>query len=171
MKAGYASFIVLALLVCGGAKAAGLPDWLLGRWMVTRVYQESPETAHYLVPGAEPAIWVGGKTMTVEADRLSLAGEVCTDLAVRAKRDTIRHLVKSRLAGEPEVFGLVPRPGWIPYLDINCGKSLTEDGNQLDDRGINYIDWIIIPDGHDKIDLMFIGYCYVELRRMEKQTS
>jgi hypothetical protein len=87
------------------------------------------------------------------------------------KRDTIRHLVKSRLAGKPAVFGLTPRPGRLPYLDLNCGRSLTEEKDGLDDRHINYIDWILIQDGHDKIDLMFLGYCYAELRQKENPDS
>lgn len=48
---------------------------------------------------------------------------------------------------------------------------MTEEKDGLDDRHINYIDSIVIPDGKDKIDLMFMGPCYVELRRKEKPES
>ena len=110
--------------------------------------------------------------MTVEANRLSLGGEICTDLTVREKRDTIRHLVKHELGGKPEEYGgLIPRPGRLPYLHINCGRSLTEEKDGIDDRHINYIDWVVIPDGHDKIGLMYLYACYVELRRKEGPIS
>jgi hypothetical protein len=172
MKTRLPLVVVSVLGVSGGAHAKGLPDWLLGDWSVTKVYQLNDDLARYPDPGNEPVARWTGKIMTIEADRLHLGVDICTDLTVREKRDTVRHLVKHELGAEPEVFGgLTPRPGSLPYLRINCGRSLTEEEDGLDDRHVNYIDWVVIPNGHDKIDLMFLGPCYLELRRKEKPQS
>jgi hypothetical protein len=168
MKTGSLLLVVAALLVSGGAHAAGLPDWLLGDWVVTKVYQAPDNEIHYRDAEAEPVVKLTGKTMTVEPNRLHLNDEICTDLTVQQKRDTINHLVPGR---KPEKLGLIPRPGQLPYLKINCGKSLTEGPDGLDDRHINYIYWVVIPNGRDKIDLVFLGPCYVELRRKGKPVS
>ncbi|MTJ81246.1 MAG: hypothetical protein F8N37_09535 [Telmatospirillum sp.] len=172
MKAGSILFAIVPLLLPCAGTAAEIPNWLLGDWIVTKVYQAGEDVVRYQEPEAEPVVRLTGKTMTVEPNRLSLGGEVCADISVRKRRDTIRHLVKDvELGAEPEIFGLTPRPGRLPYLEINCGRSLTEEKDGQDDRHINYIDWIVIPNGHDKIDLMFMGPCYVELRRKEKPES
>lgn len=164
MTTGPILLVVAALVVSRAAEAAGLPDWLLGDWVITKVYQKSD----YGPDELPPSVRLGGKIMTAEPDRLHLGVDICTDLTVRQKRDTIGHLVPGH---KPEKLGLIPRPDWLPYLEIHCGRSLTEEKDGLDDRHINYINWIIIPNGRNKIDLIFLYSCYLELRRKEKPFS
>lgn len=148
--------LILAFLLAGQARAAGLPDWLLGEWDVTRIYEEDPERHIYPSAAGEPAVWLDGRTMTVEPNRLELANHICANIAVREKRDTIARLVSRTLWLKPQALGLTPRPGTLPYLDIQCGNDLIryKDGT-VADRHADYIHWQIIPDGHDKIEMMF----------------
>ncbi|MDR3440952.1 hypothetical protein [Telmatospirillum sp.] len=173
MKTGSLLLVVAALLVGGATNAAALPDWLLGDWVVTKVYQLNDGLIHYRNSEAEPVVKLTGKIMTIEANRLHLGVDICTDLTVQEKRDNIRHLVKDvKLGGEPEMYGgLTPRPGRLPYLDINCGKPFSEGPDGIGAREANSVDWVVIPNGHDKIDLMFLYPCYVELRRRGKPVS
>ena len=103
----------------------GVPTWLLGKWVVTKVYEDANET--YPVPSAEPEVWLGGKTMSVEPNRLSLGGEICTDFGVEPKRGTIRQILKTMSGQTPQQIGLNAKRGQVSYLKVTCGRSFTEE--------------------------------------------
>jgi hypothetical protein len=139
----------------------GVPTWLLGKWVVTKVYEDANET--YPVPSAEPEVWLGGKTMSVEPNRLSLGGEICTDFGVEPKRGTIRQILKTMSGQTPQQIGLNAKRGQVSYLKVTCGRSFTEETAERVE--MPHIEWYIVVDDREKIEMAFLGGAYLELRR------
>ena len=139
----------------------GVPTWLLGKWVVTKVYEDANEA--YPVPSAEPEVWLGGKTMSVEPNRLSLGGEICTDFGVESKRGTIRQILKTMSGQTPQQIGLNAKRGQVSYLKVTCGRSFTEETAER--VGMPHVEWYIVVDDREKIEMAFLGGAYLELRR------
>jgi hypothetical protein len=155
--------------VTGAVSAAelptdGLPDWLLGQWQVTKIYEDRGK--FYPDPAAEPRIYYRDQIMTIELGRIIFTDSTCADITVKEKLDTVANLLKQETGyGGPERIGLKPKIGQVYYFDVKCGKRFREImGNTLEERpGLS---WRIIPDGHSKIDMPFFGGSYLELRKL-----
>ena len=139
-----------------------IPQSLLGEWVVTKVYEPD---GPYPEPGAEPKVWLDGKTMVIESNRLSLGGEVCIDLDVTKKRGSIARILAINSGEKPSDMGLKPRAGAVDYLAIRCGHSFTNETSER--TGIDYIEWYVVLDERNRseIELGFFGGAYLELRR------
>lgn len=99
-------------------------DDILGTWRITKVLDTSNITA---LDDKEAARLVG-KTLTVELDKISLAGESCLDPEFeRHYEDTVRYLREEAHAsawklGLPEV---------VTVIDLSCTEALVKGYNRI----------------------------------------
>jgi hypothetical protein len=165
MKCLMSALLLLVVATAAQAKDTrshgGVPAWLLGNWAVTKVYEDANET--YPVPRAEPVVWLTGKTMSIEPNRLSLGGEVCLDFDAESKRGTIAQILKTMSGQTPQQIGLTVKKEAVSYLKITCGRSFTEETAERVE--MPHIEWYIVIDDQTKIEMAFLGGAYLELRR------
>lgn len=161
---GAASLIALLL---GGISIAAptgvpIPPSLLGEWVVTKVYELNKV---YPQPSAEPKIWLDGKTLVIEQNRLSLGGEICLDLDVQRKRGSIAQILKETAGETAKEIGLKSRKGVSDYFVARCNSSFSEE--KFERIGVNYIEWYLVMNraDQDEIELAFFNGAYMELHR------
>lgn len=144
------------------AAHGSIPSWLLGDWVVTKIYKPD---AVYPEPDAEPQVRLDGKAMTISPNRLSLGGEVCADLDIKSKYATVAQVLLQSSAQKPEDIGLTPRKGRVSYLEVRCAKSFMDE--TVERTNIDYIKWYVVIDEQNRseIELAFLGGVYLELHR------
>jgi hypothetical protein len=97
---------------------------ILGKWRITKVLDASNITA---LDDKEAAQLVG-KLFIVEADKVSLAGEVCTDPEFdRHYEDTVRYLREEAHASSWKL-GL---PSTVAVVDLSCTEALIKGYNKI----------------------------------------
>lgn len=116
--------------------------------------------------GRDAGPFFGGKTMTIDPNRLQLVDRICAGASVEEKQSTLRDLVKRETGrGDPKALGLSPRPGKLRYLQVDCGKNLLVLFGQENDAPPPF-PWNIVPVSHDLLEMPFLYGSYLELRKL-----
>jgi hypothetical protein len=151
---------LLAVSADAADKSSALPHWLLGDWIVTKVYEAD---IPYPDPEGEPKVRFGSQKLTIGPDKLSLSGEVCTDLDIVTKRGTLGQILAGTIGRKPAELGLSVSHESTSYLVVTCGKSFQEDTEER--THTPSVHWHILLKSRDNISMPFFGGAYLELRR------
>ncbi|MBS1003674.1 hypothetical protein [Acetobacter thailandicus] len=155
-----------------------LPEWMLGEWVVTHVYQARGMDRTYF----DPYQYYPGKHMTITPRQLLLTDFGCEVESVTHSTGRFKAVFSEGIGGlTPGMFDGLPKfPEKITYEKVKCSHRLAvvKDDDSSDGKETHMVfektisdQWNVIIRSYTEIDLPYYGNNYLQLRKVTPATS
>ncbi|MBS0959299.1 hypothetical protein [Acetobacter thailandicus] len=153
-----------------------MPEWMLGEWVVTHVYQsKNVDRSNF-----DPSRFYPGKHLIVASGEIRLEDLGCEVASVTHSTGYFKKVFAEGVGGELpiEYSGLPKFPEKITYEKVKCSHRLNifkENESSINPKP--HIEksiptqWNIIVHSHTEIDLPFYSGSYLQLRKVTPATS
>ncbi|MBS0959300.1 hypothetical protein [Acetobacter thailandicus] len=152
-----------------------LPEWMLGEWVVTHVYQARDMDRTYF----DPYKYYPGKHLTITPRQMLLTDFGCEIESVTHSTGRFKAVFSEGIGGlTPGMFDGLPKfPEKVTYEKVKCSHRLVIFKNSSSDDKKTHIEktisdqWNVIMRSHTEIDLPYYGNNYLQLRKVTPATS
>ncbi|OUI87937.1 hypothetical protein HK11_08045 [Acetobacter sp. DmW_043] len=170
------SLLAVQSATAAPATTKTLPEWMLGEWVVTHVYQaKSIDRTDF-----NPKQYYPGKHLIVAPGQMRLGDFGCEVESVIHSTGRFKKVFTDGVSGPPftDYDGLPKFPEKVTYEKVQCSHRLVifkdDDSQSVSREHIEKsipVKWNIIVHSHAEIDLPYYGATYLQLRKVTPATS
>lgn len=170
------SLLAVQSATAAPATTKTLPEWMLGEWVVTHVYQSKSIDRTYF----DPKQSYPGKHLTITPKQMFLEDLGCEVESVTHSTGRFKKVFTDGISGPPstDYDGLPKFPEKVTYEKVKCSHHLvlvkdddSPDGKKTHIQKSIPMKWNIIVHSHTEIDLPFYSGSYLQLRKVTPATS
>ena len=172
------SLLAVQSATAAPATTKTLPEWMLGEWVVTHVYQVRGMDRTYF----DPYQYYPVKHMTITSKQILLTDYGCEVESVTHSTGRFKAVFSEGVGGaSPNLFDGLPKfPEKVTYEKVKCSHRLifmkdddSPDGKKthIETEKDGSAQWNIIVHSHTEIDLPYYYGAYLRLRKVTPATS
>ncbi|MBS0959298.1 hypothetical protein [Acetobacter thailandicus] len=172
------SLLAVQSATAAPATTKTLPEWMLGEWVVTHVYQSKSIDRTYF----DPKQSYPQKHITITQKQIILTDYGCEVESVTHSTGHFKKVFTDGISGPPstDYDGLPKFPEKITYQKVKCSHRLavvkdddSSDGKKthIETEKDGSAQWNIIVHSHTEIDLPYYYGAYLQLRKITPATS